>query len=117
VKRRSASRRALPASRRWLAVVLCLAIGSAAAAALAAGDAGVLGLAPALLIALLVCRRRYPGANLLVAMRSRALRRQPRRGLAPLAAAARALTVAPRGGLLLACSLAVRPPPGALPAS
>ena len=114
--RRSVLRGAPPARRRWLALTLCAALGSVAVVALTGGDAGVLGLAPAVLIALLLSRRRYPGAHLLLAMRSRAARRSPRRGLAPIAVAARALATAPRGGLLLARSLAVRPPPLALAA-
>ncbi len=114
--RRSAPRGALPAGRRPLAFALCVALGCAAAVAVAGGDAGMLALAPALLIAALVSRRRYPGAKLLIAMRSRALGIARRRGLARIAATGRAVVVAPRGGLLLACSLAHRPPPGVIPA-
>ena len=114
--RRLCTRGALPAGRRWIAFTLCLALASVVAVAVAGGDTGVAGLAPALLIAVLVSRRRYPGSKLLVAMRSRALRVSRRRGLAALAATGRALVSAPRGGLLLARSLAHRPPPGLLAA-
>ena len=94
--------------------MLCVSLAAVAIVALIGGDAGVLGLAPAVVIALVLSRRRYPGARLLAAMRSRAARRCPRRGLAPLTATARVRATAPRGGLLLARSLAIRPPPLAL---
>jgi hypothetical protein len=92
------------------------ALACAAAVAVTAGDSGVLALAPALLVALAVSRRRYPGAQLLLAMRARSARSARPRGLAPIRSAGRALLTAPRGGLLLARSLADRPPPGLLPA-
>jgi len=96
---------------RWLAPVVGFALVSVAIIALACGDAGVLGFAPALLIGLVLSRRRYPGARLLVAMRRRAASAPRRRGLTPIGAAVGLLAVAPRGGLLLARSLANRPPP------
>jgi hypothetical protein len=111
VRRRPAHRGVLPVDGRLLAVALLLG----AAAAVAGGDLGVLALAPAVAIALVVSRRRYPGARLLVAMRTRGMR-AVRRGLAPMRAAGRAFVIAPRGGLLLARSLANRPPPVLLPA-
>jgi len=111
VKLRPSPRGALPAPRRWLRFAFFLSLVAIVALAFAAGDVGMLGLAPALLIALLVSRRRYPGARLLVAMRARALQRSPRRGLSPLPATGRAVVPAPRGGMLLARSLAHRPPP------
>ncbi len=76
----------------------------------------MLALAPAVAIALLVSRRRYPGSRLLVAMRSRRGHASRRRGLAPMRGAGRRFVSAPRGGLLLARSLANRPPPLLLPA-
>ena len=108
---RRSKHRAAPVLRRWLAPVVGFALASVAIVAVAGGDAGVLGLVPALLIAMLLSKRRYPGARLLVAMRSRAAIAARRRGLAPIGAAVRVLAVAPRGGLLLARSLANRPPP------
>jgi hypothetical protein len=106
----------MPAGRRWMAIALFLALGVAVALAVAGGDAGVFGLAPALLIGLLLWRRRYPGAELLAAMRHRKPAGSARLGLAPLVARSRVLAVAPRGGLLLARSLAHRPPPGLIAA-
>lgn len=114
--RRSVLRGSLPATRRLLVLTLVAALGSVVVIALSGGDAGVLGLAPAVAIALLLSRRRYPGAGLLLAMRSRPARRASRRGLAPLAPVPRIVATTPRGGLLLARSLAVRPPPLALSA-
>ena len=68
---------------------------------------GVLALAPAVLIALLVSRRRYPGARLLVAhAHPRGCLPRGSRPRADAAAAGRRFVTAPRGGLLLARSLA-----------
>jgi hypothetical protein len=86
-----------------LAVVLaCVAIG--------AGE-GVLFIAPALMLALPLLSGRYLGAERLVRIsRSRcATRRRP----APSPARRWFLLTLPRGGLLIASSLAVRPPPQA----
>jgi len=70
----------------------------------------LLYLLPAVLLAVLLVLRRYPGERRLVALSCperqasnaekalRLLPRGPRAGI-------------PRGGLLIACSLAVRPPP------
>jgi hypothetical protein len=80
-------------------------------------DPNALCLLPTLVLAVPLLMRCYPGERVLGALRERAEspRRHPR-SLAP----ARWLSVmgVPRGGLLLASSLAVRPPPAvALPAS
>jgi hypothetical protein len=112
VKRRPARGDAPPVDGRLLFFALLLGGG----AAIAGGDVGVLALAPAVVIALVVARRRYPGAQLLVAMRTRTTRPLRRRGLAPMLGAGRSFLIAPRGGLLLARSLANRPPPALLPA-
>jgi hypothetical protein len=59
--------------------------------------------------------RRFPGERML-AHRAGArdtLRRRPR---SSSSCTGRAFTVAPHGGLLLGCALAVRPPPPLLPA-
>jgi hypothetical protein len=70
-------------------------------------------LLPALLLLLALVLRRYPGERrLLQAIVARASRRRrPRRASIPGRARPRVLL--PRGGRLLACSLAVRPPPQA----
>jgi hypothetical protein len=77
------------------------------------GLAGALAylLPPLLLVAALVLRR-YPGERALVSLMARAGRRG--RGPAPRIAlpSSPAPIVPPRGGRLLAFSLAVRPPPG-----
>ncbi len=80
---------------------------------------GLLCVAPALLLALALLGRRYPGERLLLAAlagRSRHRRRRaqpsarrPSRG--------RGDGRVPRGGLLIAFALAVRPPPAAPAAS
>jgi hypothetical protein len=80
------------------------------------GGDGLLCLAPVLLLAATLFARRYPGERLLAALadrrqsrqlRPRASRRSPRRPDVRV----------PRGGLLMAFALAVRPPPAALLAS
>jgi hypothetical protein len=71
---------------------------------------GLLFLAPALILAIALLRRRYPGERLL----KRLACARPKRRLRP-ASAAHASSAPrawiPRGGLLLGFSLAVRPPP------
>jgi hypothetical protein len=76
--------------------------------------AGLVYLLPVLLLGLALALRRYPGerALLVLAGRGRGSRRQtraPRAAAPPQAPRARM----PRGALLLAASLAVRPPPAA----
>jgi hypothetical protein len=80
-------------------------------------DPSALGVLPALALVLLLALRRYPGELTLVAL-CRA-REGPRRGASPTLTGPRLRRgpAVPRGGLLLACSLANRPPPGALPAT
>jgi hypothetical protein len=64
---------------------------------------------PLVLLGLLLLRR-YPGERQLLALRSRRrARRRPQTESAPLRPARPGWL--PRGGLLIACSLAVRPPP------
>ncbi|MDX6556238.1 MAG: hypothetical protein QOD86_2433 [Miltoncostaeaceae bacterium] len=92
-------------------------LGAAACAALlaVAGPGGLAHLLPAVILAVLLATDRYPGARRLA--RTRRERRPPRRG-APRQAAPRAPAAwAPRGGLLIARGLAVRPPPSATPLS
>jgi hypothetical protein len=99
-------------TRRWSVAVgpfstvalLCLAV--------AAESRGLLFLLPAVLLASVVARRRYPGARLLVALRQRrATSARWPRARSARSTRARALTAAVHGGLLIARSLAVRPPP------
>jgi hypothetical protein len=73
---------------------------------------GLLFLAPALLLALPLLAGRYVGAERL----RRGTRSPPAARPAPLPPPCRAwLRVPPRGGLLIASSLSVRPPPRAVP--
>ena len=73
---------------------------------------GLLFLAPALVLAVALVRRRYPGERVL----KRLARARPQRRLGPPSVAHAPCTPparTPRGGLLLGFSLAVRPPPRA----
>ena len=83
------------------AVLLCSVAG--------AGE-GMLFVAPALVLALPLLAGRYVGAERLVRIAQTPRERRAR----PTASSARRsfLLVRPRGGLLIASSLAVRPPPG-----
>jgi hypothetical protein len=79
---------------------------------------GLLFLAPALVLALAMLVRRYPGEGRIVALAARrrpaAPRRSPTWVLAAVATRA-PWALVPRGSALLACALATRPPPAALP--
>jgi len=77
----------------------------------------LLCLLPAVALAMPLLARRYPGERALLALHGGAEpARWPRpRGRAPRGR--RALPAAVRGGRLIGCSLAVRPPPVALAAS
>jgi hypothetical protein len=77
---------------------------------------GILFLLPALVLALVLLARRYPGERTLARLSapSRARWARPR---ASVPHAARTFAVAAHGGLLIARSLAVRPPPAFVPAS
>ncbi len=99
----------------WGRVALpALAATAVVLAALASLDPGVLCVLPALALALLLALRRYPGERTLAALRrSREGAPQPR-ACAPRSPLRWSGPSVPRGGLLLACSLANRPPPGAL---
>jgi hypothetical protein len=77
----------------------------------------LLCLLPALALAMPLLVRRYPGERVLLALRREA---QPTgwphpRSCAP--ACARGVSRIVRGGRLIGCSLAVRPPPAAIVAS
>ncbi len=81
-----------------------------AAAALVAADPNALCLLPMLALALPLWLRRYPGERMLSALSYKARERTRRRASQARASLPLVLS-AVRGGLLLACSLAVRPPP------
>jgi hypothetical protein len=88
-----------------------------AAVALVLVDPNALCVVPALLLVAPLLLRRYPGERLLLAARGAV----PRRGGSDPARVAlrtrRLFVTIARGGLLIARSLAVRPPPRSLPAS
>ena len=73
---------------------------------------GLLHLAPALILVAALLARRYPGERVIVRLAAgspaRARRRARTRAVKPRTHVA---ALVPRGGLLLARSLAVRPPP------
>jgi hypothetical protein len=77
------------------------------------GGVGLLFVLPALLFALVLFARRYPGERLLVAVRAARRTRRPRAQSRSRLHARPAATTIARGGQLLARSLAVRPPPRA----
>lgn len=94
--------------------VIVLVAGLVAAAATGVDPSGLLHLAPALVLVVALLARRYPGERLIVRLAgspARAPRRVRARAVKPRTHVA---ALAPRGGLLLACSLAVRPPPVAI---
>lgn len=73
----------------------------------------LLCLLPAIVVMLPLLARRYPGERVLLALRvgKRASFPRPRSSMSPRAIVEVACV---RGGRLLGCSLAVRPPPAAL---
>jgi hypothetical protein len=77
---------------------------------------GILCLLPAIALAVALLARRYPGERALARLTAPCRTRWPH-PLASAPRAARTLAVAVHGGLLLARSLAVRPPPAPLAAS
>ena len=80
--------------------------------ALSGLDPNVVCLLPALLVALPLAFRRYPGARTLTAIAGGISRRRVRLR-SSVVPTLRVPALVPRGGLLLARSLAVRPPPPA----
>ncbi len=89
---------------------MLLAVLVLAVLALAALDATALCLLPTLALAAPLILRRYPGVRTLARLSTAPRHRWQRaRSSAPLRRRVAAAT--PRGGLLLACALAVRPPP------
>lgn len=98
---------------RVLLAACLLALLAAAAQSVVGLDTGLLFLAPAIVVALPLLAGRYPGARRLARMR----RAQPRRwhGSTTPGALPGRERLLPRGGRLIAASLAVRPPPFAAP--
>jgi hypothetical protein len=92
-----------------IALVAGLIVGAATGAV---DTSGLLHLAPALVLAVALLVRRYPGERLIVRLTGSA--RRPRRCGRALALKPQVhvAVLVPRGGLLLGRSLAVRPPPG-----
>jgi hypothetical protein len=83
---------------------------AAAAGALVALDPSAVCLLPALVLVVPLVARRYPGERVLAKLATGWRRRRPRaRSSTPRPRAV--FAAVPRGGLLLARSLAVRPPP------
>jgi hypothetical protein len=76
----------------------------------------ILYLLPALVLALPLLARRYPGERVLVGLR-RAKQTRWARPRSSLPTRRRVVLVLVRGGRLIGRSLAVRPPPALLPAS
>jgi hypothetical protein len=105
----------LPARRGPRLTVPAIALAALAASGLLPGLLDALAyLLPPLLLLLALVARRYPGERALLALI--AGRRRPVRGRtdAPAAARIRPRATVPRGGALIASSLAVRPPPARL---
>jgi hypothetical protein len=103
-------------SRARLRRLLWVTLVGVALAAIVAGSLSGLGgplayVLPPLLLLVALAMRRYPGARVLLAVigRARARRLRAPRVCAPGRAQRR--VVPPRGGQLIAFSLAVRPPP------
>lgn len=78
---------------------------------------GILWLLPALALAATLLARRYPGERTLARFAAPTCQTRWERPRASVPRAARSFVVVVRGGLLIARSLAVRPPPVALAAS
>jgi hypothetical protein len=97
----------VPAQKRWLVVLASVTF---AAIVLVAVDPTALCLLPALALAAPLLMRRYPGERMIAAL-SRSGRRRWAHPRSSAPRARRAVVVVVRGGLLLARSLAVRPPP------
>lgn len=78
---------------------------------------GILCLLPALALAATLLAKRYPGERTLARLTAPRCRSRWARPRASVPSAARTLAVAAHGGLLIARSLAVRPPPRPVAAS
>jgi hypothetical protein len=102
--RRSASR---------LAVIAAALLAALAAIAMPGVAEGLAFLLPAVVLLVVLVVRRYPGERVLSRLRERRVHVAPavRRVAAHAGRAARSRVRMPRGGRLIAASLAVRPPP------
>jgi hypothetical protein len=100
-------------SRSRVLAALTIAVGLLLGTRCGLSTSDVLCLAPALLIAATLLLRRYPGERLLTALVARRCNGRKRRA-GGVASPSRPAARVPRGGLLIACALAVRPPPAAL---
>jgi hypothetical protein len=98
-------------TRRWSLAAASAAIALLVYCAVVSGASDLLCLLPAALLACLLLARRYPGERALIALRRKRVERRWARPRSSLAARPRVLTAAVHGGLLIARSLAVRPPP------
>ncbi len=97
-------------SRRRIVVAVALAAGVLLLAEGGLGGHDLLCLAPALVLVGTLLARRYPGERLLLALAAREHDRRLRPVGRSVPALARTADI-PRGGLLMAFALAVRPPP------
>lgn len=97
--------------RRGVVGVAALAALTAIALALVVLDPNALCALPALVLPALFALRRYPGERLLAVRLPEARRERRRRPQSSVCAAPSLDVGVPRGRLLLAWSLAVRPPP------
>jgi hypothetical protein len=97
--------------RRAVAIVLLAAL-TITALVLVKLDPGALCTLPTLVLLVLLALRRYPGERILMVL-CEARRQRGQRPRSSVSFAGRPGIAVPRGGLLLACSLAVRPPPTA----
>ncbi|HST55653.1 MAG TPA: hypothetical protein VLJ42_07135 [Solirubrobacteraceae bacterium] len=105
------------ATRWWpFAVALAITAGLMCCAAGGIDVSDLLCLLPALVLGGVLLARRYPGERLLLRI-ARNRRPQSGRAQAFRSASTHRLTHMPRGGLLMAFALAVRPPPGSPAAS
>jgi hypothetical protein len=109
VRRRPLVRCAASAGCAALAVAATLAVAYLALVGLGGGALAYM-LPPLLLLAVLVLCR-YPGERTLLALMRPRRRTRLRADARALAPGRRPRAMTPRGGDLLACSLAVRPPP------
>ncbi len=100
-----------------IAVVVLVAGLVAGAASGIAGLTGLLHFAPALVLGAALLARRYPGERLIVRLAGSPIRAHKRVRTRAVKPREHASALVPRGGLLLARSLAVRPPPVAIRAS
>jgi hypothetical protein len=105
-----------PLSRSRVLLALAIAAGVALCVNGGLGADGLLCLAPALLLTATLLLRCYPGERLLAALSGGSHTQRPRTS-ASRPSLGRPHARVPRGGLLIACALAVRPPPPALTAS